>query len=109
MIHKVSIRPLSVNKAWQWRRFKTPEYKNYEQILMYKLPKIEIPKGKIRIDYEFGFSNKLSDIDNPLKNFQDILTKKYWFKDSDIYELTIKKQIVPKGEEYVAFTVTLIE
>lgn len=31
----------------------------------------------------------------------DILQKKYGFNDRDIYELHIKKTIVPKGNEYI--------
>jgi hypothetical protein len=52
-MHKIQIKPLSVNAAWKGRRFKTDEYKVYEQVLMYKLPVIEVPEGKLRIDYEF--------------------------------------------------------
>jgi hypothetical protein len=52
-MHKIQIKPLSVNDAWKGRRFKTDEYKVYEQVLMYKLPAIEVPEGKLRIDYEF--------------------------------------------------------
>lgn len=103
---RVKIKPLSANKAWQGRRFKTDEYKKYEQDLNLLLPhpqNYHIPKGKIGIRYEFGLSNKLSDIDNPIKQFQDILTKRYDFKDSDIYELQVIKKIVKKGEEYIDF------
>lgn len=50
---------------------------------------------------EFGFSNKASDLDNPVKPILDILQKKYGFNDRDIYELHIKKTIVPKGNEYI--------
>jgi hypothetical protein len=52
-MQKIQIKPLSVNDAWKGRRFKTDEYKVYEQVLMYKLPAIEVPEGKLRIDYEF--------------------------------------------------------
>lgn len=104
-MHKIQIKPLSANAAWKGRRFKTDEYKVYEQVLMYKLPAIEVPEGKLRIDYEFWFSNKLSDLDNPIKQFQDILTKKYKFKDSDLYEISVTKKIVAKWEEYVSFDI----
>ena len=98
----LDIKPLSVNKAWQGRRFKTPEYKAYEQELLLRLPRIEIPKPPYKIYYEFGLSNKLSDIDNCIKQLQDILQKKYEFNDNEIYELHAKKKIVPKGREYIA-------
>ena len=96
----MNIKPLSVNNAWMGRRFKTPEYKAYEQELLYKLPILEVPKSPYKISYEFGFSNKQSDIDNCVKQLQDILQKKYGFNDNEIYELHIKKCIVKKGKEY---------
>ena len=35
---KIKIKPLSVNKAWQGKRFKTREYKSYEELLLYLFP-----------------------------------------------------------------------
>lgn len=97
---------MSVNKAWQGKRFKTKEYKNYETKLLLLLPKIKIPEPPYKIVYEFGFSSKLSDIDNPQKLIGDILQKKYGFNDRDIYELHSYKKIVPKGQEYFTFELT---
>ena len=102
---KISIKPLSVNKCWQGRRFKTPIYKGYESELLLKLSKIDTPIGQIKINITFGFSNKGSDIDNPLKPFLDILQKKYGFNDRDIYELNVKKEIVKKGSEFIYFKI----
>ena len=89
----ISIKPLSVNQCWQGRRFKTPKYKQYEKDLMILLPTIDVPEGQIRIDVTFYFKNKLSDIDNPVKPFLDILQKNYGFNDRDIYQLNISKKI----------------
>jgi Holliday junction resolvase RusA-like endonuclease len=101
----INIRALSVNKCWQGRRFKTPTYKAYEQELIYQLPKIEIPRGKKSLLVKVGFSSKLSDIDNIAKPLIDILQKKYFFDDKDIYYLEIIKEDVKKGEEYIAFEI----
>ena len=99
---KINIKPLSVNEAWQGKRFKTKAYKAYEQELLYKLrPMIILPEPPYQIIFEFGFSNKASDWDNPVKPLQDILQKKYGFNDKDIYEGIVRKVIVPKGEEYL--------
>lgn len=97
----VQIKPLSVNKAWQGRRYKTKEYQQYEKEFLLKLPKIKIPPNELAITITYGFSNKSSDIDNPTKLILDILQKKYKFNDSVIYELTLKKKIVPKGKDFV--------
>ena len=105
-MHKVDIKPLSVNQAWQGKRFKTPSYKRYESNVSFLLPaSLEVPDGYLSIKYTFGMSNKQSDIDNPVKLFTDILQKKYGFNDSRVYELNVRKVIVPKGEEYVEFEI----
>jgi len=98
---KINIRPLSVNNAWKGKRFKTDDYKQYEKDLGLLLPKdIKVKNG---LQLEFGFSSKLSDIDNPVKPFIDILQKKYGFNDRDLTLLNIKKENVKKGEEYIKF------
>ena len=102
---KINIKPLSVNQCWQGRRFKTKIYKGYEKELLLKLVKIDVPNVSIGLNITFGFSNKLSDIDNPLKPFLDILQKKYKINDRDIYELNVKKEIVKKGDEFIFFEI----
>jgi len=95
------IKPLSVNEAWQGKRFKTAKYKAYEQELMYRLKPLVIPQPPYQIIFEFGFSNKASDWDNPVKPLQDVLQKKYGFNDRDIYEGIVRKVVVKKGEEFI--------
>ena len=99
---KLQIKPLSVNSAWNGRRFKSDKYKAFESEMIYKLPnfKESIPE-MIRIDFFFGFSSKLADIDNPIKMVTDCLQKKYGFNDRDIWEMNVRKSIVPKGEEFI--------
>ena len=106
---KISIKPLSVNEAILGRKVKSPKYRVYEKMLTYLLPKLTIPDGKLKIEYVFGFSSSGADIDNPTKLFQDILSKKYGFNDNRIYELTVKKMLVKKGDEYLAFEITSLE
>jgi Holliday junction resolvase RusA-like endonuclease len=100
----VHTKPLSVNKAWKGVRYKTDAYKAYETIVLLRLPRIIVPEPPFKLTLEFGFSNKASDFDNGVKCFVDILQKKYGFNDRDIYEALIRKKIVPKGKEYVSFS-----
>ncbi len=73
---QIHTKPLSVNEAWQGKRFKTKKYKAYEKELMLLLPnKYEIPEGDLQVRYEFGL-NIMADWDNPVKPLQDILQKK---------------------------------
>lgn len=105
----IEIKPLSINKCWQGKRFKTPKYKWYEKELMLKLPPIKIDfKGDLRIDITFGFSSSLADIDNPLKPVLDVLQKKYNFNDRQVYELNVKKEIVKKGKEFIKLKINEI-
>jgi len=103
--NKISVKPLSINRAFQGRRFKTKEYKDYEEELLLILPHIKIPAGKLKVYYEVGYSNKLSDIDNFIKPFQDILQTKYGFDDKMIYKMEVEKNIVDKGKEYILFMI----
>jgi len=100
---KLEIKPLSVNDAWQGRRFKTPAYKKYWKDIQFLLPLMELPEPPYEIFLQFGFSSKGSDWDNPLKTTIDPIADYYGFNDNLIYKAVIHKVIVPKGEEYIAF------
>lgn len=99
----LKISALSVNQAWQGRRFKTKKYKDYEEHLLLILPnKVFIPEGDILLVCEFGLS-KAFDIDNAVKPFQDVLQKKYGFNDNRITQLLLFKNVVKKGNQYIKF------
>lgn len=99
----VHVKALTVNQCWQGKRFKTPEYKNYEKEMLFALPKIIVPPGKLKLIIQFGMSNLASDIDNCLKPTIDILQKKYWFNDRDIWELEVRKIKTDVGFEFITF------
>jgi Holliday junction resolvase RusA-like endonuclease len=99
---KINKKPLSVNQAWQGKRFKTPIYKAYEKEMLLRMPAGKIETYQmLRVEFFFGFSNKASDLDNPVKLLLDIAQKKYGFNDSNVYELNVRKCIVKKGEEFL--------
>ena len=99
---KLNEKPLSINEAWQGKRFKTPAYKAYEETILLTMPKGKIDlEQMLRIEFFFGFSNKASDLDNPVKLLLDIAQKKYSFNDKNVFELNVRKCIVKKGEEFI--------
>jgi Holliday junction resolvase RusA-like endonuclease len=105
---RIKIKPLSVNDAWQGRRFKTVDYKIYERSVSLLLngKSVDIPDGNLSIYIEFGFSNFGADWDNPIKPLLDILQKQYSFNDNRVFEARIVKKVVKKGEEYIEFEIT---
>jgi Holliday junction resolvase RusA-like endonuclease len=109
IVINLDVKPLSVNKCWQGRRYKTKAYKQYEAALLHLLPNLDINiHGELKISVEFGFSSKTADIDNPLKPILDILQKKYGFNDREVYELNVKKKIVQKKHEYILIKIDSI-
>lgn len=114
-IVRLQIKALSANKAWQGRRFKTNAYKQFEYNLSYLLPlslpsisKADIIANKpLKIAFKYGFSSKLSDVDNPIKLCLDIMQKKYGFDDRNVFEISAEKEIVKKGEEYIEIDANL--
>jgi len=99
---KLNEKPLSINEAWQGKRFKTPAYKRYEEAMLLLMPKGRVDLDQmLRIEFFFGFSNKASDLDNPVKLLMDIAQKKYGFNDKMVFELNVRKCIVKKGEEFI--------
>ena len=97
---RLNIKPLSVNQAWQGRRFKTHKYHVFERAVLLMLPNITIQPPE-QINLTFGFSSELSDIDNPVKMVLDCLSKKYGFNDRCINRLVIEKKKVEKGGEFI--------
>ena len=106
---RINIKPISVNECFQGRRYKTDKYKGFEKHLLLLLPNMNIrKKEKLKVDFVFGFATKSSDLDNPVKPCLDVLQKKYGINDNDIFELTVKKEVVGKGNEFIELKISEI-
>lgn len=87
------------------RKVKSFDYRKYEKNILSILPNdIVIPKGKLKLNIKIGVSSPLADVDNALKPFIDCLQLKYKFNDKMIYKITIEKDDVPKGSEFIKFS-----
>lgn len=105
---KVPLKPLSVNQAYTGKRFSTPEKNKFTKACDALIRAGKVPDGKLRVDFEFGVSNKAQDVDGPIKVCLDVMQKRFDFNDNRVYELTARKVIVTKGQEYWAFEITAI-
>lgn len=103
-MYKIQVKPLSINEAYRGRRFLTNEYKAYKKAVACQLLAMKIP-DKIELHLEFGFSSAGSDVDNCVKPFQDVLSKKYGFNDNRVFKQIVEKKPVKKGEEYIKFEI----
>ena len=105
-MQRINIKPLSVNEAFKGRKFKTDKYHTFQKTMLLSLKPMAVPEGNIYLEITFGFSSKGSDIDNCLKQTIDCLSKKLGFNDNRIYKLSALKVIVPKGSEFIEFTIS---
>lgn len=108
MKHNVIIEPLSANRAWLGRKWKTQAYQDFEKKMMVMLPRMQIGKPPYHVHFTFGFSNKMSDLDNACKQSLDCLCKRYLFNDRDVYKLTLEKVITKKQQEFIEFSIESI-
>lgn len=103
---RIDIKPLSMNKAYLWKKIKSAAYRNYEKDMLEMLPNWHIWNSNLELYIKVWYSSRWSDIDNCLKPFIDILQKKYNFNDNRIYRLIVEKNIVKKWEEFIEFKLT---
>ena len=102
---RLPIKALSVNKLYRGRRFKSNEYKDYSQRVLYLLPAGSIDSEEIELVITVGLSSPLADLSNVVKAFEDLLQEKYGFNDRFVREIHLYKEKVKKGEEYIEFEI----
>jgi len=102
------IKPLSINKCWQGRRFKTREYKNYGLevgLLLNRLGLKQI-KGYVKVEYKFYLKRwKTTDIDNLIKPIQDILVNHGVIED-DRFIIDTRIQKVPSDRDFIEIRIS---
>jgi len=100
----IPIKPLSVNQAHGGRTFKSAKYKKYEKEVPLLLPAdLQLPPGKMVLLLKFYFSSAASDLDNPIKPIQDIITRHYGVDDKHIFMAMQEKYKVKRGEDRIEF------
>lgn len=82
MKFSLDIKPLSINAAFQGRRFNTPAKNQYERTLAILLPKVAVPGPFYRVDYQFYLKNfATTDQQNLLKCLTDCMVNKGIIRD----------------------------
>jgi len=95
---RLNIKPLSVNRAWGGRRFKSEAYQDYEMELSLALKKFNsfkmpLDKTELEVTYKFYLVNySMTDTGNLEKQLTDILVQNQFIND-DRY---IKRLVLEK-------------
>lgn len=95
------ITPMSINKCYQGRRFRTKEYKAWQEHGIYLLKGQYGLSGKFHVKIKWYKKTVAStDIDNPVKPVVDLLVKSGVIPDDRyIYKLEVEKHKTPEGQE----------
>lgn len=99
---KLEVSPLSVNKAWQGRRFKTKEYDYFEKAVSIVLPfsTVKTDKQELFVHYVYHIKNfAMADTFNMEKTLSDMLVKRgYILDDRYIRAGYQRKEKIAEGE-----------
>lgn len=125
--HHLDIKPLSVNKAYKTVikykfvkgkkipypvRQKSRDYISWKKHFMLIIKQYRFPlflhEDHIAMNIEFGFSSEQSDLSNPVKAFEDCLMEHLGLNDKNVFEINLRKKMVPKGSDYIKFKITKI-
>ena len=98
---RIDIKPLSVNACWQGRRYKTPEYKDFEEECLLLLRNKKMIKGPVVVYYNCYIKNySRSDVGNFEKPLSDIITKAGLIEDDRFIKKIVMEKFKSK-EEYI--------
>jgi Holliday junction resolvase RusA-like endonuclease len=97
---KIETGPLSVNKCYSGKRFKTKLYKVMEEHIGYLIGQGTCPEGELVVLYIFYVKNyKRADVTNMVKVVEDILVKLGWITDDRFVKLEIVAKRPAREEE----------
>lgn len=98
----IPVKALSINDAYTGRRFKTQEYKNFEEEVgwLLKGQQIEKTSGWIELNFKFYLKNfKKKDVSNCIKILEDILVKNGIISDDRFVKKVIAEKFPVEEEE----------
>lgn len=110
----IPIGPLSVNKSFRGRHFKSKEYIQYETDVCKLLPfsRTAPLDGELFVKYKFYIKNYANtDEDNLIKIFQDLLVKRGYIRD-DRYikaKYSIKERVLSTVDERIEVDIQLYQ
>jgi len=78
----IPIKPISINQCWQGRRYRTANFKKWQELVCHNLPTGQKISGGVGVIICLYLKSiRKSDIDNFLKPLIDCLVKKGYIQD----------------------------
>lgn len=109
---EIKIRPISINKCFKGRRFKTKDYKDWRDLFAILIgKKKETVVGMVDIDLKFYIKNyKMADVDNMCKPCLDALVDSKVIEDDRfVKRITLEKFPVKREiDEKIQITIKRI-
>ncbi len=105
----IELKPISINEAFQGKRFKTKKCKDFENDFMLLAPKRKMIKGRVEVKYKFYMKNhSRADYDNVIKVVQDLIVECGYIEDDrKIYKATIYK--IPSDKDYMDIKIKILK
>ena len=96
MLFQLQGKPISVNDAFQGKRFKTKDCKQYESDVFKQMPFRKMIVGDVAVDFVFylkGATYAMSDISNLVKILEDCIVKRGYIEDDrKIIKMSLEKR-----------------
>ena len=105
---KLEVSPISVNKSWKGRKFKTDLYKSFEYDVSILLPYVNDSLGKQEefVKYVFYINNYgNADTFNMEKTLSDILVKRGYITDDRYIRAGYVRKERTDGPEWIDITI----
>ena len=104
----IPIKPLTVNKAYRGRKYKSPEYKEWTEkmdlLLLKHAPPGPLPEGDLFIFFNFGMTLQ-NDTDNPVKSAKDRIAKHYGINDRRFRSHAADRIKQPRDGGFIEFII----
>lgn len=105
---KLEVSPISVNKSWKGRKFKTDLYKSFEYDVARMLPFVNESLGKqeVFVKYVFYINNYgNADTFNMEKTLSDMLVKRGYITDDRYIRAGYVRKERTDGPEWIDITI----
>ena len=102
---KFDVKPLSANKMFYRAKQLTKEYRLFREFMYEEVADRKKwpfkPEDELDFTVKVGLSSKLADVDNCIKPLLDTFQLLFEFNDKYVFKVTIEKEHVKKGSEFI--------